>query len=375
MKSLGVDVFLGEGRFCSPEALEVSGTRLRFHRAVIATGARASLPDIPGLAECGYLTHETLFNLTSQPRRLAVLGGGPIGCELAQAFERLGTRVTVFQRGRQLLGKEDPAAAARVADSLRRDGVEIRLECRIDRIRRHFATGRVHVESGPNATDDADAFDALLVAAGRVPNVGGLGLDRAGVALDRRGAVEVDDFLRTRNPRIFASGDVCSTQQFTHAADFMSRIVVQNALFGGRRRVSRLMIPRVTYTDPEVATVGLTEAQAEAMGTAVTAFVRDLRDVDRARTDDETEGFVKILVARGSDRIIGATLVAKNAGEMIGEISVAMSAGLGLGRLADVVHPYPTIAEAIRQCGDQFKRTRLTPRIRGLLSGWMAWTR
>ncbi len=369
MKSLGIDVFLGEGRFTAPDTLTVGDSRLVFHRAVLATGARAVIPDVPGLADSGYLTHETIFNLTTQPRHLGILGGGPIGCELAQALARLGSRVTLFHRHACVLDKEDAAAAEVVQRALGHDGVDLRLGVQSLRVQGRVAAGNCRIEWG----NEAVAVDALLVATGRRPALAGLGLEAAGVMVDPAGGLVIDDTLRTTNPRIYASGDVCSRHQFTHAADFMSRLAVQNALFLGRRRASRLTIPRVTYTDPEIATVGLTESEAAASGVAVSVFRRNLADVDRARTDGETEGFVKLLVAAGTDRIVGATLVAPHAGDMIGEVGVAMAAGLGLGRLADVIHPYPTVAEAIRQCGDQFKRTRLTPRVQSLLRGWLAW--
>ena len=193
------------------------------------------------------------------------------------------------------------------------------------------------------------------------------------MACDALEGVRVDDHLRTTNPRIFAAGDVCSRHKFTHAADFAARTVIQNALFLGRKKVSALTIPRATYTDPEVATVGVTEHEAAAQGMAVTKFVRELKDVDRAKTEGDTEGFVKILVAAGGDRIVGATIVARHAGELISEVSVAMAGGVGLGRLASVIHPYPTQAEAIRQCGDACNRTRLTPLVKSLFARWLAW--
>lgn len=391
MKSLGVDVFLGEGRFSGADTLVVGDAQLCFRKAVIATGARAAIPAIPGLAEAGFLTNETVFNLTELPRRLVVLGAGPIGCELAQAFARLGSRVTLVHTKHHVLDKEDPEAASLVQAALQQDGVELVLDARAVRAAMENGErrlwwrqsdqddGRVsRTDAGAtpeNGTVSMIAADAILVATGRAPNVANLALEAAGVAFDTRSGVTVDDAMRTTNRRIFASGDVCSRHKFTHAADFMSRIVLQNALFLGRKRASALTIPRVTYTDPEIACVGLTEHEAAAARIPVTRFVRELEDVDRSKTDGETVGFVKILVAAGTDRIVGATLVAKHAGEMLGEVSVAMAAGFGLGRLANVIHPYPTVAEAIRQCGDQYNRTRLTPTVKRWFERWMAWTR
>jgi pyruvate/2-oxoglutarate dehydrogenase complex dihydrolipoamide dehydrogenase (E3) component len=218
------------------------------------------------------------------------------------------------------------------------------------------------------------AVDEILVGAGRVPNVDGLGLETVGVAYDRDG-VKVNDRLQTTNPRIYAAGDICLSEKFTHVADSTARIVIQNALFMGRKTLSSLTIPWCTYTDPEVAHVGLYERDAEKRGIAIDTYVRPLAEVDRAVTDGEEDGFVKVHVRKGSDKIVGATIVARHAGEMISEVTLAMTAGVGLGRLAYVIHPYPTQAEAIRQVGDMFNRTRLTPRVKKVFAAWLRWTR
>ncbi|KAB2662463.1 MAG: mercuric reductase [Verrucomicrobia bacterium] len=365
-RSLGVDVFLGNARFVRTGETEVDGVVLRWRKAVIATGARASLPDVPGLAAARPLTHETVFNLTELPRHLAVIGAGPIGCELAQAFRRLGSEVTLVASGPRPLPRDEPAAGDIVADRLGADGVHLIANARLSRVESpRPGLHRLHV-GGPSGIRTFEA-EHILVAAGRRPNVDALGLDAVGVRTDPRRGVLVDDHLRTTNRRIFAAGDVCLRHQFTHAADFSARIVIQNALFFGRKRASALNIPWCTYTDPEVAQVGLTEAAAAARGIKTTLFAREFADVDRARTAAETDGFVRILVRAGTDRILGATIVGARAGEMISEISVAMAAGMGLGRLAAVIHPYPTMAEAIRQCGDAYNRTRLTPRAKWFL--------
>ena len=406
-QSLGVDVFLGAGRFTGPDTIEVAGQTLRFKKAVIATGARASRPDTPGLAEAEYLTNETVFNLTERPSRLTVIGGGPIGCELAQAFARLGAQVTLIEKSHQLLGREDEAAARLVQASLERDGVRVLLDAVVERVAstesslvpslpstgaREQGTGEepltltLSPQSRGEGTREKTLFvrwggetievtaDEILVAAGRTPNVEGLNLEAVGVQFNARG-VAVNDRLQTTNPRIFAAGDVCSPFKFTHAADFMARIVIQNALFFGRARASALVIPWCTYTSPEVAHVGLTERAAAEQGIAVQAFVQDFRHVDRAILEGSTDGFVKILVKSGTDRIVGATIVADHAGEMIGEIVLAMKHRIGLGRLASVIHPYPTVAEAIRKCGDAYNKTRLTPFVKRLFERWLAWTR
>ncbi|HEY8515724.1 MAG TPA: mercuric reductase [Candidatus Binatia bacterium] len=370
---LGVDVFLGSARFVAEDAVQVDGKVLRFKHAVIATGARAAAPEIPGLAEVGYLTNESVFALTERPRRLAVIGGGPIGCELAQALRRLGSEVTLLHDRTRLLPRDDPDAAEVLERALARDGVELLLGARVTRVLRRGAD-KVLVW----ATDDRSgelAVDEVLVGVGRAPNVEGLDLERAGIEWDERRGVHVDDQLRTANPRVFAAGDVCMERKFTHAADFAARIVIQNALFRGRKKLSALTIPWCTYTDPEIAHVGLTEEEARRRGVALTTFVVRLADVDRAIADGEEDGFVKIHVARGSDRIVGATIVARHAGEMISEITTAMVGKVGLGTLANVIHPYPTQAEAIRKAGDAYNRTRLTPTVKRLFSAWLRWTR
>lgn len=371
-RGLGVDVFLGAARFGGPDAVHVAGRTLRFRRAVIATGARAATLPIPGLAEAGYLTNETVFALTELPRRLAVIGSGPVGCELAQAFARLGARVTLLERSAQILPREDADAAKVVERSLARDGVTVRSQCLAARVQVD-GTDKI-LEFEGSSPGERLCVDAILLGVGRVPNIEGLDLDRAGVACAAH-RVHVDDHLRTTNPRIYAAGDVCSAYQFTHAADAMARVVLQNALFRGRGRASALTIPRCTYTDPEVAHVGLSETLARERGVRVQTFVQPLSGVDRAVLDGETEGFVKIHVRPGSDRILGGTIVARHAGEMIGELALAMTAGLGLKMLARTIHPYPTQAEAIRKVADAHQRTRLTPFVRWLLARWLAWSR
>ncbi len=372
LRKAGVDVFLGDGRFSSGESIEVAGRTLKFAKAVIATGARAAVPEIPGLKETGFFTNETIFTLTELPKRLAVIGGGPIGCELAQAFARLGSRVTLLHNKGHLLDREDADAAAIVQASLRRDGVELILGVKLEGATRSSG-GKSIRHSGASA--GTVECDAILVSTGRQPNVENLGLEAAGVRFDLRKGVEVDDRLRTSQPRIFACGDVCSGLKFTHAADFMARTVIQNALFKGRKKFRRVTIPWCTYTEPEIAQVGLSEHAARDGGIAVDTYVRQFADVDRAKTDGETEGFVKIITAKGKGTILGATIVGAHAGDLISEISVAMAGGLGLGSLAGVVHPYPTRAEAIRQCGDAYNRTRFTPFVAGLFRRWLTWTR
>jgi len=370
-QELGVDVFLGEGRFTGPDVVTVDGKTLRFRKAVIATGARATVLPVPGLAEAGCLTNETVFTLTELPRRLAVIGAGPIGCELAQAFARFGARVTLLEALHQILPREDRDAAARVEAALRRDGVAINCCCKITRVRKEGPDKVLTLEGGgcPELP-----VDDILLGVGRAPNVEGLGLEAAGVAYDQAG-VKVNDRLQTSNKRIFAAGDICSPYKFTHAADAMARLVVRNALFLGRARASALTMPWCTYTDPEVAHVGLYEKEAGERGLKVQTFVQDLADVDRPVIDGETDGFVKVHVRQGTDKILGATIVARHAGDMISELTLAMVGGLGLKTIADTIHPYPTQAEAVKKVGDAYNRTRLTPFVKALFGKWLAWTR
>jgi pyruvate/2-oxoglutarate dehydrogenase complex dihydrolipoamide dehydrogenase (E3) component len=372
-KSLGVDVFLGHAMFRGPDSLEVGGKTLRFAKAVIATGARAVQPRIKGLAEAGYLTNETVFSLTELPKRLVVIGGGPIGCEMAQAFRRLGSQVTLFHRHDHILDREDSAAADIVQNRFLKEG--IRLVLNTDPTEVESRDGEKIVHFAIQGKKESVAADAILIGAGRAPNVDHLGLEAAGVAYDARRGVVVDDRLRTSNPHIFAAGDICMQYKFTHTADAAARIVIQNALFRGSKKLSALTVPWCTYTDPEVAHVGLYERDAAKQGIALDTFVRPLAEVDRARLDGEDEGFVKVHVKKGTDRVVGATIVAAHAGEMISEITLCMVGKLGLGTLASVIHPYPTQAEAIKQVADQYNRTRLTPFVKGLLDRWLAWTR
>jgi pyruvate/2-oxoglutarate dehydrogenase complex dihydrolipoamide dehydrogenase (E3) component len=367
-RALGVDVFLGEGRFEGRDAIRVGTASLRFRRAVIATGARAKAPPIPGLADVPYLTNETLFDLARVPSSLIVLGGGPIGCEMAQTFARLGCRVTLLDKGPRLLPRDDADASAVVRRALERDGVRVCTNADIRRVR-PAPTDRIAVEAVVDGTPVVADGDQLLVAIGRVPNIEGLGLDEAGIRTTAQGIV-VDDRLRTTNTRVFACGDVASRFQFTHAADFQARTVIQNALFFGRKRASALVVPWATYTSPEVAQVGHTSESATAAGVAIETYTVPMHDVDRAILDGESEGFARVHVAAGTDRIVGATIVAPHASDLLHEVTLAMTHGLGLGAIGATIHPYPTHGDAVRKCADQWRRTRLTPRVRAAFSTW-----
>jgi pyruvate/2-oxoglutarate dehydrogenase complex dihydrolipoamide dehydrogenase (E3) component len=371
-RSLGVDVFLGSARFTGPDSVEVAGATLRFARATIATGARATAPPIPGLADAGYLTNETVFSLAALPSRLAVIGAGPIGCELAQAFRRFGSEVTMLEMESHVLMREDRDAAGIVENALRREGVRLVTGCAIERVEKRAAEKALMVRHGGGV--EQIVVDEILVGAGRAPALDGLELEAAGVEYDR-GGVKVNDYLQSSNRRVYAAGDAALPYKFTHVADATARIVIRNALFLGRVRASALTIPWCTYTDPEIAHVGMYERDADQRGIKVNTFVQELSAVDRAMLDGESEGMVKIHVAQGSDRIVGATIVASHAGEMISEITTAIEGGVGLGRLASVIHPYPTQAEAIRKLGDAYNRTRLTPIVHSLFSRWLSWRR
>lgn len=370
---LGVDVFLAHARFVGPDVVEVGGKTVRFKKAVIATGARAVHPEIKGLVEAGFLTNETVFSLTERPPRLAVIGGGPIGCEMAQAFRRLGSRVTIFHRNAHILDREDADAAEIVQERFILEGIGLVLRSKLLEVQVLNEEKIIHFEV--DGKRDALGVDEILVGAGRAPNVEGLDLEQAGVRYDTRRGVLVNDRLQTSNPNIFAAGDICMAYKFTHAADAAARIVIQNALFRGRKKLSTLTVPWCTYTDPEIAHVGMYEHEAAKKGILVDTYIKSLSEVDRAITDGETEGFVKIHVKKRRGKILGATIVAAHAGEMIGEITLAMTAGVGLKTLAGVIHPYPTQAEGIKHAADAYNRTRLTPFVKKLFNMWLAWTR
>ncbi len=363
---LGIDVFIGEARFTGVDTVEVDGETLRFRKACIATGARPAAPAIHGLAKAGYLTNETVFSLTELPRRVAVLGAGPIGCELSQTFRRFGAEVTLLERGPHILPREDEEAARLVEQAILRDGAQLLTEVTVKRVERRGGEKVLTLDQSGKPAELV--VDEILVGAGRVPNVTGLGLEAAGVEYDEADGVKVDDRMRTTNRRILAAGDVASRFKFTHVSDATARIVIRNALF-------LLTVPWCTYTDPEVGHVGLYERDARERGIAVTTFVQELRDVDRAVVDGEVSGFVKVHVRQGGDQIVGATIVARHAGEMLSELTLAIARGVGLAAIATVIHPYPTQAEAIKKVADAFNRARLTPRVRRLFSTWFSLNR
>lgn len=372
-----VEVFFGEARFVSSDSIEVGGQVLRFKKAIIATGARPAEPDIPGLAEAGFLTNETLFEITSRPARLAVIGGGPIGCEMAQAFQRLGSEVVLLNDSPQLMPREDSDVAQIILDTFEREGMTVVLNARITQVTSAGGAKTIHYTwRSDDGTDEETSItvDEILVGVGRLPNVEGLNLEAAGVRYAARQGVAINDTFQTSNASIFAAGDVCMAHKFTHAADAAARAALQNALFVGRERLSALTIPYCTFTDPEVAHVGVYEDEAQQRGQDVSTFDVDLRGVDRGITDSLEAGLFKIHVRAGTDKIVGATIVASQAGEMINELTLAMAADIGLQKLATIIHPYPTLSEAIRKIADAYNLTRLTPTVKGLSSTWLGWT-
>lgn len=374
LKGLGVDVFFGEAEFLSPSAIGVKGERLNFKKAVIATGSQPICPNIPGISDAGYLTNESVFNLTALPRRLMVIGGGPLGCELAQAFQRFGSQVTIVHQQPLFLPKEERDAAQLLSEAFARDGIRIFLNTFVKQVSKNKANEKLvlvqHDEDQHSIT-----VDEILTGIGRSPNVQELNLEAAGIKYNCKNGILVNDFLQSSNRNVYAAGDVCLEHKFTHTADASARIVIQNSLFMGRKRWSNVIIPWCTYTDPEIAHVGMYIQDAFDKNIPVKTFTIPMHDVDRAVTDSEETGFVKIHVKEGTDKILGATIVARHAGEMINEISLAIEAGIGLSKISNVIHSYPTQAEGIRKAADAYNASRLTPRLKKLSTLWLRWTR
>jgi pyruvate/2-oxoglutarate dehydrogenase complex dihydrolipoamide dehydrogenase (E3) component len=366
----GVDVYLGEARFHGPHLIKVGEASLHTRKSVIATGARPALPPITGLETSVPLTNESVFEPGPQPLRLAILGAGAAGCELAQAFARLGTRVELFEVAPQILPREDPQAAALVAGALAREGVVLHTGSQVHSVGATPEGIELAIAGGVRVV-----VDRVLVTAGRHRNVEGLGLDKAGVRLDERGAIAVDHRLRTAHPDIYAAGDVCSQYQFTHAADAHARIVVRNALFRGRARADRLVVPRCVYTKPEVAHVGPTRCQLDERGVPYDRYRVDWAELDRGMTDDAADGYAEILASRGSGQILGATLVGRDAGEQLAPILLLMGRGRGLESVGSLVLPYPTRSEYLRRLADAHARKRLTPRVARVLGWWLRHSR
>jgi pyruvate/2-oxoglutarate dehydrogenase complex dihydrolipoamide dehydrogenase (E3) component len=345
--------------------------------AAICTGARASAPPTPGLQEAGYLTNETVFTLTELPQRLGVIGAGPIGCELAQAFARFGSQVYLIEALHGIMPNEDRDAAEIVHASMVRDGIKLLCCAKELKVNKTQGGKRLTVDSHGQHYDIT--VDEILVGVGRSPNVEGLGLETIGVEYDQTG-VKVNSRLQTTNPRIYAAGDICSRYKFTHAADAMAQIVIQNALFPhpfglAYASTDSLIMPWCTYTEPELAHVGLYEEEAKKKGVEVETYTYKLDEVDRAILDGEEEGFARIHVKKGTDQIVGGTIVAVHAGDLISEITVLMKSGKGLKTLTGTIHPYPTQAEVIKKAGNLWRKAHFTEGTKKLLRKWFEWSR
>jgi pyruvate/2-oxoglutarate dehydrogenase complex dihydrolipoamide dehydrogenase (E3) component len=347
----GIDVYLGHTRFTKRNAAEIAGRELRFEKAVIATGSRAAAPNIEGLREGEYLTNESVFSLTELPRRLLVLGGGPLGCELAQAFRLLGSEVDLIHSRNNLLPKDESEAGEVLGRRFERDGIRLHFDYRAVRV----ANGRLMAQ-GPAGTLEFE-YDALLMGIGRKANIEGLGLEAAGIGV-RDGGVETNEYLQTSNPAVYAAGDVAFPEKYTHAAMATARLCVENALNGANRRARDLIIPHCTYTDPEVASVGLTPMLAAEEKVALDRYSLELSKVERAFIDGEDDGFAEIYTRKGTGEIVGATLVAAHAGEMISELTLAITSKLSMEGLAETIHCYPTQAEVFQRIALEYVRTK-----------------
>jgi len=367
-------VFLGHAQFTSDNTVEVGGKTLVFDKAMIATGASAAIPPIPGLVGMPHLTNANFFNLTDLPPRVSIVGCGPIGLEMAQSLKRFGSQVICFEALPQLLPREDKDAAECLKSALMKDGLEIKVGVKIKRVE---SSEEGELFCAPWKTFklvlDVDGeevvyeSEALLNATGRAPNVHGIGLDVVGVEYDNNIGVHINEFFQTTNPNIYASGDCATPYKFTHSADFMARIAIRNMFLGDTNKLSQLIIPWATYTDPEVAHVGLYEYELEEKGIEFESFKRDLAAVDRCKCEGIKEGFVKITVRKGTDEILGATIVGPNAGDLISELTVCIQCNIGAGQLAGVIHPYPTVGESIRQCAAGYNKYWRTPAVNRVL--------
>ena len=373
--SLGVDIIQGEARIVSPYEVEVDGKRVTTRNIVIATGARPAVPSIPGLEETGFYTSDTVWELRQQPKRLLVLGGGPIGCELAQAFARLGSHVTLVQRDVNLVPREDPEVSQTVEKRFRDEGIDVLTGTTPKQFRRDDNRKRV-VLSGPGGEHEIE-FDEVLIALGRKANVTGFGLEELGVVLSEKGTIEADEFLRTNFPNIYVCGDVVGPFQFTHTASHQAWYAAVNSLFGSIKKfsVDYSVIPWATYTDPEVARVGLNEKEAKARGVEYEVTVYGIDDLDRAIADEEAHGMVKVLTVPGKDKILGVTIVGEHASDLIVEYVAAMKHGFGLNKILGTIHIYPTLAEANKFAAGVWKRNHKPEKLLQWVARFHAWRR
>ncbi|MAC99848.1 pyridine nucleotide-disulfide oxidoreductase [Pseudomonas abyssi] len=374
---LGVDVITGEARIASPWHVEVNGRSISTRNIIIAAGARPLVPDLPGLDSVPMVTSDTVWNLREQPRRLLVLGGGPIGCELALAFQQLGSQVIQIERGNRLLPREDADASELVTVSLGSAGVDLRLNHQAERFELRNGTPTVLCRSQDSDQSVEIEFDCVLVALGRVANTSGYGIETLNLAVRDNGTLDTNEYLATRFPNVFAVGDVTGPYQFTHAASHQAWYAAVNALFGSFRRfkVDYRVLPHCTFTDPEVARVGLSETEAQAQGVEYEVTRYGIDDLDRAIADEAAEGFVKVLTEPGRDRILGVTIVGAHAGELIAEYVLAMKHNLGLNKILGTVHSYPTLSEANKYAAGQWKRAHQPERLLQWVARFHAWRR
>ncbi|MDO6560654.1 FAD-dependent oxidoreductase [Paraglaciecola chathamensis] len=376
-ESLGVNVSIGSATIVSPWQVDIQTENgvesLTTRNIVIATGARAFVPDIPGLKDIDYLTADNLWEITEQPKRMIVLGGGPIGCELSQAFGRLGTHVTQIERGDQVLSKEDPDAAKHLQTQLEKDGIDLRLNTSAMAVETTSEGNVLVVEF--EGKEERIPFDKILVAVGRQANLTGFGLEDLGIETDR--TVITNDFLQTKYPNILAAGDVAGPYQFTHTASHQAWYAAVNALFRPFKtfKVDYSVIPWATFAEPEIATVGLNEMSAKQQGIDFEVTRYDIGGLDRALADDHARGFVKVLTKPGKDKILGATIVGANAGELLAEFVLAMKHGLGLNKILGTIHIYPTMAEANKNVAGNWKKDHAPQKVLDFLERFHAWRR
>ena len=374
-ESLGVDVRVGEARLLDPWRVAIGGEILTTRAIVIAAGAAPVIPPLPGLAEAPFVTSETLWDLADLPRRLVILGGGPIGCELAQAFARLGTAVTLVEQAPSLLSREDDEVSALLAKAMARQGITLLTGHRALAVTREGEGFALRIEGGGGPREIV--FDRLLLAIGRKPQVDGYGLEEIGVRLTARGTVATNPWLQTNYPHILACGDVAGPWQFTHIAGHQGGIAALNGLFGWlwRLRPETRAVPAVTFTSPEIARVGLNEREARDKGIGYEVTRYDLAELDRALIEGESEGFVKILTPPGRDRLLGVTIVGHGAGEMLAPATLALRHRLGLRKILATIQPYPTRSEALRAAAGLWRQNHASPRALAWLARLHAWRR
>lgn len=369
-RGLGVDVHFGLFRFTSPHEITDGNITLSAKRFVISTGASPFVPPIKGIKEVPILTSDNVWGLKEIPERLVVLGGGPIGAELTQVFARLGSKVTVVEMMDSLLIREDTEVSALIKERFEREGIEVLTGHKATEIKKSGEFFELIAQDGEK--EKRIPFDQILVAVGRAPNVTGLDLEKAGVRFSKKG-IEVDPYLRTSARHIYACGDVVGPYQFTHTADFQARLILRNGLFPGKSKIDYSVIPWCTFTDPEVARVGLNEKEAKEKRIAYDAYSYSFKDLDRAVCDREDEGFIKVLTERGSDQLLGVTIVGSHAGDLLHELALAMHQKIGLKKIASMIHIYPTLAEISKRIADTYQRLRLTPRTQRWLRRYFQW--